>query len=1796
MSAPSLQEYVDASNAVYSHAADVPSLDPLHPELTAVLNNSLQPVVSENDAVGFYAEAYEDSQGNIIIAFEGTVPNTNAYGVGTLSTDLHLFEGAQNLAALADAARYVQTVHNEFSTANIYVTGHSLGGTEAEAAAASNPSIVLGGVTFGATGLPSNFTEAGASLSLLSNFINYIDAGDPVGNYADDASSALSTIAAFWGIGPHFGPVRVVGSGIGEPDLQQANLGNFVDELPKLLADVATLHQLYNYELDLESSLSSLPTNGPQLSSTAAAALASALASDIETSRSSTTPTSNSPKPVITGPSAATTTTTSTLISLASLFPASESPASTSNYIASYEVAFVRGPGSMIVNGQSYSLGSAIPNFSPAEFAATYFSSGSTPGTNEIAVIAFDNAGNESNEADVTISVAAPTPSPQPIITSDHTPPTIDVTSQQPTTGVAGNVTLGSSYLSVTDANSANYTPAQLTYTVVSAPSSGYLIKNGSIVSSFTQADINNGLIEYQENGTTAFGDSFTYYVSDPAGNRAANASLNLVISPPPTATHPALDTNSALTVGLGLTAVISDSNLHVTDTGLAPWQIIYHVTSSPSHGEIIADGSTQVSYFTQQQVDLRLISYQNAGRVSGSDNIGFSVTDSDGGSIGQSTFDINIVPKNNLSVTVEKPLTNDQEPDNPVIAGTNTPRAYSLVAADVLSASDPGINPQNITYTVESVPSGALGFRVGEWSSAGQFTGTAPVTTFTQAEVDAGEVFYAQSFGPTNISGQQVAVTLSASDNVGNSVSNITLPIILYPGGFLTNGQFFSGDDPTAKMTASVGQSTVVGTGILDILSPWFTSGQVKYEVETAPTDGTLYLNGVALTSNQIFNANSGNFFTQADIDNGDLTYVANSASPTPDVFSLFGTDPAYGTQNFLVINVTVSLTGAYGGQVLSGSAGSEDLAPGTGNSHLFGDGNTVADYTDSPNGVSVNIHAETVANGYGGTDSFNNIHSFVGSSAGNDTVIYEGSHSSYSYQLLGNSWFQVADMRSGAPDGTNQYEGMQFFEFSDGTFTEQQLLPPPTLSVNSDESAARSQTINLSSLVVISDPDSVGYQTLELWDSDGAAAGGQFVVNGIAQTGGHEIDVSPANVVNTVFDAGTTGGTDMLWARLLQNNGTLTAWQQFSVTVPTPTMTVHNDPTAVAGQIIPISNLVTISDPGNVGYPQLELWVTPGGGYFAINGGVQPVGQEIDVASANVANIVFDARTSAGTDVLWARLLQANGTLTSWQSFTVTVPEASLTLPTPVNPIVPGQSIPLSDLFTISDSGQVGYQKLELWDTMGTATGGRFVVNGVPQTGGHEIDVSPTNYANVFFDVGTLGGTDVVWGRLLETDGTTTAWQAYTLTAPKLSLPTLSVTSDGSATRGQTLALASLVTISDPSIVGYQTLELWDSNGNAGTGEFVVNGVAQSGGHEIDVSPADAANTVFDVGTAGGTDTLWARLLQDDGTLTSWQRLTVTAPKASPPTLSVTGSTSATSGQTFTLSSLVTISDPNNVGYQALELWDSSGTIGGGQFVINGMAQTGGHEIDVSPSNVSNVVFDAGTMGGTDTLWAQLLQYDGTMTGWEKFSVSEATPYLTFPGFNGVTRGQPIPLSDLVTVNDPAHVGYQDLELWDSNGTPGGGQFLINGVAQTGGHTINLTTANYANTVFDVGTAGGADLIWFQLVENNGTGSGWQSVSVTTPPVALPTLAVQSNTVVSPGQSVSLSNLVTISDPNNVGYQALELWESNGTPAIGQFVVNGVAQTGGHEIDVSPANVADTEFVEGTNGNTDTLWARLL
>src|SRR5205085_1743112 len=116
-----------------------------------------------------------------------------------------------------------------------------------------------------------------------------------------------------------------------------------------------------------------------------------------------------------------------------------------------------------------------------------------------------------------------------------------------------------------------------------------------------------------------------------------------------------------------------------------------------------------------------------------------------------------------------------------------------------------------------------------------------------------------------------------------------------------------------------------------------------------------------------------------------------------------------------------------------------------------------------------------------------------------------------------------------------------------------------------------------------------------LQLWDSLGGA-GGHFVVNNVAQTAGHEIDL---NVGDPAFNTSTflssmVPGTDRLSARLKLNDGTLTPWVSFTVTVAEPSITINNTAAIAANSssINVLGGLLTINDPSGVGYTQLQLW----------------------------------------------------------------------------------------------------------------------------------------------------------------------------------------------------------------------------------------------------------------------------------------------------------------------------------------------------------------------------------------------------------------------------------------------------------------------------------------------------------------------------------------------------------------------------------------------------------------------------
>ena len=112
----------------------------------------------------------------------------------------------------------------------IYVTGHSLGGAEAEYVASTVlPNV--SGVTFAAPGIPSLSSPVSTS-----NLTNYVDNTDPIGNF-----------------GNHFGKVVNVGSGspTNEAVLTTADILEAIVTDGVSLVGVINEHLLPTYASDL---------------------------------------------------------------------------------------------------------------------------------------------------------------------------------------------------------------------------------------------------------------------------------------------------------------------------------------------------------------------------------------------------------------------------------------------------------------------------------------------------------------------------------------------------------------------------------------------------------------------------------------------------------------------------------------------------------------------------------------------------------------------------------------------------------------------------------------------------------------------------------------------------------------------------------------------------------------------------------------------------------------------------------------------------------------------------------------------------------------------------------------------------------------------------------------------------------------------------------------------------------------------------------------------------------------------------------------------------------------------------------------------------------------------------------------------------------------------------------------------------------------------------------------------------------------------------------------------------------
>jgi hypothetical protein len=239
---PTLTEYWTAADLVYADDREGKGPDlapPASSGLTLLLDSGTANPKWLAD--GFFAQAFQDTSGNVVIAFEGSLPfEGSVYGIASTYAFAQVLAGqtprafADALAFTADVEKYL--VAHSLASNPVYLTGHSLGGAEAEYVAANDG---LSGVTFGA---PGTLHPVYPSIGAGQTFTNYVDYGDPLGNF-----------------GSHFGSVQEVG-----PVSDAAATASLEKTLGSVLgAAVAALkfHPLNHYAADLGISTSLVASN-----------------------------------------------------------------------------------------------------------------------------------------------------------------------------------------------------------------------------------------------------------------------------------------------------------------------------------------------------------------------------------------------------------------------------------------------------------------------------------------------------------------------------------------------------------------------------------------------------------------------------------------------------------------------------------------------------------------------------------------------------------------------------------------------------------------------------------------------------------------------------------------------------------------------------------------------------------------------------------------------------------------------------------------------------------------------------------------------------------------------------------------------------------------------------------------------------------------------------------------------------------------------------------------------------------------------------------------------------------------------------------------------------------------------------------------------------------------------------------------------------------------------------------------------------------------------------------------------
>ncbi|CAM5450522.1 VCBS domain-containing protein [Eoetvoesiella caeni] len=508
-------------------------------------------------------------------------------------------------------------------------------------------------------------------------------------------------------------------------------------------------------------------------------------------------------------------------------------------------------------------------------------------------------------------------------------------------------VTISTDMLHVVDADSPD---SQLTYTLTSIPdiSKGYLTNTSDpdgkalpVGYSFTQADIDSGLIQYVSLVGGDYTTDFRFTVRDGGiriipGQRdggiyeSDDASADLAIHTFTIEYQSTVDPNNGVpgmapdfakpnepggTLELTLDEIaegqevkITQTHLETIDTDNPPEELVYRLHSLPSNGTLLLNGAalTMGSTFTQADINAGNVSFRHNGGEDFTSTFTFDVSDGSS-TTAVTTFNIDVKPQNDTPSAATSDIKVGES--GTVVINSGATKHIVLSDADNMPGSDKtdGYAKDNsLSFRVTVLPTHGTLYLNGVAQIAANFI-------VTQAELDGGKLEYRHDGSePTaDINGYTDRFTIEPVDdqNVTVAGSGTGLPAT-DPTNQVSTGDakvinivvnpindapvFVSKKEPVGADAIYEGDSVVIkgngagaGEAALVYTDADNSSTQRQYRITTPPVNGQLLLRGVALGANSVF--------TQADLDGGWITYRHNGSETSSDKFSYVVSDGDY-------------------------------------------------------------------------------------------------------------------------------------------------------------------------------------------------------------------------------------------------------------------------------------------------------------------------------------------------------------------------------------------------------------------------------------------------------------------------------------------------------------------------------------------------------------------------------------------------------------------------------------------------------------------------------------------------------------------------------------------------------------------------------------------------------------------------------------------------------------------------------------------------------------------------------------